>query len=141
MGDSFNLNAFKREFSNSPETASEWLRAHMPEEGAYTLWHARTEDDIPSVAFVRANRINGYIQDISKTNDIFGILRYCGGDLEGLFLVKGEGTGPLEGSSIQDSFTIEREDVSVLVETLDTHATSLAEHNSEEHDFEDYILK
>lgn len=131
----FKLDDFKRVLSNTPEVAGDWLSAHLPDPDVFSVWRATATDELPTIGFIRSNRINGYLSDVSKTNQVFGIFRDQAGSLEGLFLVKSKDLGPLEGTSIQECFTLHQEGIETMIEAVVTHVEGTGV------DFEDYILK
>lgn len=131
----FSLDGLKREFSNNLENTATWLLKYPPDMHEYTIWKAVYPDatDLPKLSYIRANRLNGYIADVTQTNKIFGIMRLDAGMLEGVFVVKDTDIGALAGTVFQDFFTLSREPLSTLVNAIESHASCS--------DFEDYILK
>lgn len=126
----FNLETFKREVCNNPTTASDWLKCHMPEPEKFSLWRGKCNDDVPTLDFVRRNRINGYLALIEKPNAVFAIIRHHAGDIEGLFLIKGADLSVI--ADISESFALTPETMGALMEAAVTHGGG---------EFEDYILK
>lgn len=63
----FSVDGIKREFSNkSKEEVIEWFNKTYDKKKAVLYYAKYKYDDVPSVLFIRSNKINGYYQQLNN---------------------------------------------------------------------------